>query len=108
MQGFPDITRGVPLNPNVTRYTPPFDEFEVDRCLLQSNESVVFPAIPGPSIFVVVAGEGKMLMSSAVEDEMVAEGDVLFVPAQNEIKFSAAADGQFHLYRAGVNSKIFN
>lgn len=108
MQGFPDIIRGIPLNHNVTRYTPPFEEFEVDRCFLQSKESVGFPAMPGPSIFVIVGGEGKMHMSSAVQYQKVAEGDVYFVPAQNEIRVSAGTDGPLHLYRAGVNSRIFD
>lgn len=107
-QGFPEIIRGVPLNPRVTRYTTPFDEFEVDHCLLQPKESVVFPAIPGPSIFLVVAGEGKMHMASGVEEQKIAKGDVYFVPAQNEIRLSAVADEQITMYRAGVNSRIFD
>ncbi|KAG6493695.1 hypothetical protein ZIOFF_048689 [Zingiber officinale] len=107
-QGFPEIIHGVPLNPHVKRYTAPFDEFEVDHCLLQPKESVVFPAIPGPSIFLVVAGEGKMHMASEVEGQKIAKGDVYFVPTQNEIRLSAAADEQISIFRAGVNSRIFD
>ncbi|WOL18478.1 mannose-6-phosphate isomerase 1-like [Canna indica] len=106
-QGFPQILRGVPLNPYISRYTPPFDEFEVDHCFLPPKESVVFFAIPGPSIFIVVAGEGRMQMGSAVE-EQVLEGDVYLVPAETEIRLSAAAGRHIHLYRAGVNSRIFD
>ncbi|XP_065029681.1 mannose-6-phosphate isomerase 1-like [Musa acuminata AAA Group] len=106
-QGFPVILRGSPINPYVSRFRPPFDEFEVDRCLLPSKESVEFSAIPGPSIFVVVAGEGRMEVSSVVEELKIMEGDVYFVPAQTEIRLSACADGPIKLYRAGVNSRIF-
>ncbi|KAJ8510419.1 hypothetical protein OPV22_000853 [Ensete ventricosum] len=107
-QGFPEILRGSPINPYVSRFRPPFDEFEVDRCLLPSKESVEFSAIPGPSIFVVVAGgEGRMEVSSVVEELKIMEGDVYFVPAQTEIRLSAGADGPIKLFRAGVNSRIF-
>ncbi|THU55889.1 hypothetical protein C4D60_Mb11t11400 [Musa balbisiana] len=106
-QGFPEILRGSPINPYISRFRPPFDEFEVDRCLLPSKESVEFSPIPGPSIFVVVAGEGRMEVSSVVEELKITEGDVYFVPAQTKIRLSAGADGPIKLYRAGVNSRIF-
>ncbi|XP_065037829.1 mannose-6-phosphate isomerase 2-like isoform X2 [Musa acuminata AAA Group] len=106
-QGFPEILRGVPIYSYVSRYTPPFDEFEVDRCLLPPKESVVFSAIPGPSIFVIVAGEGTMQISSPAEERKVIQGDAFFVPAQNEIRLIASADAPIHLYRAGVNNRVF-
>ncbi|KAF5748013.1 mannose-6-phosphate isomerase 1 [Tripterygium wilfordii] len=102
-QGFPEILQGFPLSPYITRYLPPFDEFEVDRCVLHMGASTVFPAIPGPSIFLVVGGEGTM--KGVVSKEVVCEGDVLFVPANVEITLTAAAE--LHLYRAGVNSRFF-
>lgn len=102
MQGFPEILQGVSINPNTRRYTPPLDEFEVDRCILDHGTSVVFPAVPGPSILLVTAGNGTM--HSAAED-MVSEGDVLFTPANTQISVTAASE--LHLYRAGVNSRIF-
>ncbi|XP_074572039.1 mannose-6-phosphate isomerase 2-like [Curcuma longa] len=105
-QGFPEILRGISLNPYVTRYAPPFDEFEVDRCILPSKESVLFSPVPGPSIFIIVAGEGQLQMGSVIE-ERVAEGDAYFVPAHSQISFSASDDKPIHLYRSGVNSRIF-
>jgi len=110
-QGFPEILRGVTLNPFVSRYTPPFDEFEVNRCLLPPQESVVFSAVPGPSIFLIVSGEGRITVDSpANKEETVAEGDVFFLPAHSEIRVSAssAASGQLQIYRAGVNSRFFD
>lgn len=104
-QGFPEILRGVAVNPYVLRYTPPFDEFEVDHCLLAVGESVAFPAVLGPSIFVVVTGEGSVQVVSAISD--VREGDVFFVPAQTELILTAASVGSLQLYRAGVNSTFF-
>ncbi|KAJ7975743.1 Mannose-6-phosphate isomerase [Quillaja saponaria] len=103
-QGFPDILQGEPLNPYVTKYRPPFDEFEVDCCILPQGESAVFPAIPGPSIFLVTAGEGIMQAESPGGD-VVSEGTVLFAAANTEISVTSASE--LHLYRAGVNSRYF-
>ena len=109
MQGSPEILKGIPLNPYISRYTPPFDEFEVDHCLLPSGESVVLSAVPGPSLFVVVAGEGNLQPGLAMEDTAaVKEGHVVFVPANSEIKISAGAAGKLQLYRARVNNKFFD
>ncbi|XP_065854505.1 mannose-6-phosphate isomerase 1-like [Euphorbia lathyris] len=102
-QGMPEILKGFPLNPYVTRYLPPFDEFEVDSCILPGKASAVFPAIPGPSIFVVIAGDGEMETGSS--KETVNEGDVIFAPSNVEINITTAS--KLHLYRAGVNSRFF-
>ncbi|KAH8483357.1 hypothetical protein Peur_064292 [Populus x canadensis] len=102
-QGFPEILKGFPLSPYITRYLPPFDEFEVDRCILPRGASTVFPAIPGPSIFLVAAGEGTMCTESS--KDVVMEGDALFAPANTEINVSTPSE--LHLYRAGVNSRFF-
>ncbi|PWA87579.1 mannose-6-phosphate isomerase, type I [Artemisia annua] len=64
-QGSPEILKGVPLNAYTMRYTPPFEEFEVEHCLLDQGASVVFPAVPGPSIFLVLSGNGCMYTSSS-------------------------------------------
>ncbi|KAL3525469.1 hypothetical protein ACH5RR_013841 [Cinchona calisaya] len=102
-QGLPEILEGVALNPYVDRYLPPFDEFEVDRCILPQGISVVFPAVPGPSIFLVMAGHGTIFSTSS--KELVAEGDVLFMPANTQI--SVTTTSGLSLYRAGVNSRFF-
>ncbi|KAK4361521.1 hypothetical protein RND71_020473 [Anisodus tanguticus] len=101
-QGFPEILKGTVVNPYTKRYLPPFDEFEVDRCILPQNSTTVFPSIPGPSIFLVMEGEGTMTTSS---DEVVAEGDVLFASANTKI--TVATLSGLHLYRAGVSSRLF-
>ncbi|MQL99042.1 hypothetical protein Taro_031748 [Colocasia esculenta] len=106
-QGFPEILRAIPLNTYISRYIPPFEEFEVDHCSLPSEKSLVLPAIPGPSIFLVVAGEGKMQVTSGVSEEVIREGHIFFVPAGIEISLSAGSGGALQLYRAGVNSRFF-
>ncbi|MFS8033674.1 putative mannose-6-phosphate isomerase [Helianthus anomalus] len=101
-QGLPEILKGVPMNQYVRRYTPPFEEFEVDQCVLDQGASVVFPALPGPSVFVVISGEGTMATSS--REDRVSEGDALFAPAGTEVRVST--DTELRLYRAGVNHKV--
>lgn len=102
-QGLPEILQGISLNPYTKRYLPPFDEFEVDCCILPKGESSVFPAVPGPSIFIVTVGEGTIHCGSS--DDLISEGDVLFLPANNEVSVTTTSEVQ--LYRAGVNSRFF-
>ncbi|KAK1433244.1 hypothetical protein QVD17_10153 [Tagetes erecta] len=64
-QGSPEILKGVPVNEYTKRYNPPFDEFEVEQCVLDQGASVIFPAVPGPSIFLVLSGQGFMYTPSS-------------------------------------------
>ncbi|KAL4632743.1 hypothetical protein ACB092_04G072300 [Castanea dentata] len=96
--------QGFPLNSYVRRYLPLFDEFVVDQCILPCGASTVFPAVLGPSIFLVMAGEGIMHAGS-FKGELVTEGDVLFAPANTEI--SKESESELQLYRAGVNDRFF-
>ncbi|KAJ8550064.1 hypothetical protein K7X08_033771 [Anisodus acutangulus] len=101
-QGFPKILQGTAVNPHVMRYIPPFDEFEVDRCILPEQSTAEFPSNPGPSVFMVVEGEGTVTISS---NEIIREGDVFFAPANTSITVSTSSG--LHLYRTGVNSRFF-
>uniref|UniRef100_A0A0A9H563 mannose-6-phosphate isomerase n=1 Tax=Arundo donax TaxID=35708 RepID=A0A0A9H563_ARUDO len=107
-QIFPEILRGVPVQPYVRHYTPPFEEFEVDCCLVPPGELVVISPVPGPSIFLVMTGEGEVQADSMSDGENAKNGDVFFVPAYTEIKLSACGPEFMQLYRAGVNSRFFS
>lgn len=108
MQTFPEILRGTPVQPYVRRYTPPFDEFEVDCCLVPPGEPVVISPVPGPSIFLIMTGEGEVQVDSMSEGEKAKEGDVFFVPAYTEVELSSCGPELMQLYRAGVNSRFFS
>uniref|UniRef100_A0A7N0VM86 mannose-6-phosphate isomerase n=1 Tax=Kalanchoe fedtschenkoi TaxID=63787 RepID=A0A7N0VM86_KALFE len=103
-QGSPEILKGISLNPYMKRYLPPFDEFEVDHCALPQGASTTFPAIPGPSIFLVMAGRGTMETDSLKEE--ITEGDVFFAAADCPILLTA--ETQLQIYRAGVSSRFLS
>ncbi|KAF0895005.1 hypothetical protein E2562_004992 [Oryza meyeriana var. granulata] len=107
-QNFPEILRGVPVQAHVTRYTPPSEEFEVDRCLLPPGESVTMSPVPGPSIFLVMTGEGKIEADSMLDEGKAKEGNVFFVPSHTEVRILGSGPGCMQLYRAGVNSRFFS
>ncbi|KAL6654902.1 hypothetical protein ACP70R_008367 [Stipagrostis hirtigluma subsp. patula] len=107
-QGFPEILRGIPVQLYVTRYTPPTDEFEIDRYLLPPGESVTMSPVPGASIFLVMTGKGKIQAGSMPDEAKAKEGNVFFIPAYTEVKLYAFGPGCMQLYRAGVNSRFFS
>lgn len=99
-----DILEGSPVNKYVRKYSPPYEEFEVDRCILPVGASTTFPAILGPSIFLVANGEGRATMCSRKE-EIISKGDVLFAPANSQVGIKS--ETELELYRAGVNGRFF-
>ncbi|CAO2825408.1 unnamed protein product [Amaranthus hypochondriacus] len=106
-QGRPNILRGFNVegsDGSTKRYRPPFEEFEVDHCDLPEGTSTKFPAMAGPSLFVVTEGTGT-ISTMPFSSEKIRVGDVLFAPANT--KFSIECTGKrLQLYRAGVNSKF--
>ncbi|XP_050374427.1 mannose-6-phosphate isomerase 1-like [Argentina anserina] len=110
-QGAPEIMQGVSMNAYTKRFVPPFEEFEVDSCNLPHSASVVFPAVIGPSLFLVTGGKGRFDAGLAeddvvTDDDIVEEGEVLFVPAHTKISITAIST-ELHLYRVGANSTFF-
>ncbi|CAF2103833.1 BnaA05g33470D [Brassica napus] len=102
--GFPEILKGSRIRPYITRYLPPFEEFEVDLCDLPCGASTVFPSVPGPSLLLVLQGEGRMSTDASADE--ISMGDVLFVPADTEIHLESSSD--LKLYRAGINSRFLD
>ncbi|EPS59833.1 hypothetical protein M569_14970 [Genlisea aurea] len=103
-QGRPEILRGLAWNEYTTKYAPPFDEFEVDRCSIPGEKTTVFPAVSGPSVFVVTGGEGRM--RTAWCEVCVGEGDALFAAAHVEITVEATTNSGLEMYRAGINGRF--
>ncbi|KAL3696062.1 hypothetical protein R1sor_010138 [Riccia sorocarpa] len=121
-QGLPDVLNGSLVSPNTRRYSPPFDEFEVERLDVPEGNSIEFSAVPGPSIFLVFDGTGSITFVEG-NSSPVKRGDIFFLPAGNQFtllaksglngnKQASANDGKggnsLILFRAGVNSRVFS
>jgi mannose-6-phosphate isomerase len=123
--GPPCLTPAVPVQEYVTRYAPPFDEFEVQRVALPpaaaaSAEgaapppSTLLPPFPGPAIVLVTGGgAGATLTATAtplgegdglVKARTVARGDVIFVPAATPLALAGAG---LTAWIATVNGRVF-
>ncbi|CAM6127183.1 unnamed protein product [Calypogeia fissa] len=134
-QGMPDLLDGYEVSLFTRRYSPPFEEFEVDLITVPGGDSLDFAAISGPSIFLVSDGRGTVVFSQGGRPSVVKKGDIFFMPAGKEFHISAKAgvevnghvnghaNGNGHgigngngstamppnairLYRAGVNSNF--
>ncbi|KAI9127594.1 hypothetical protein K1719_000587 [Acacia pycnantha] len=88
---------GTVINQHVTKYRPPFDEFEIDHCVLPEgmDEPLTLQIVPGPSIFLVVKGRAILEVGRSRRRHFVAEGHVFLLLQTPKV-----------LYRAGVNSKF--
>lgn len=116
--GVPALTPAVPVQEYVTRYAPPFDEFEVQRLALPAPSddaaapSTLLPPFPGPSILLVTAGAGTLTATATPLGDVtgldatraVARGDVLFLPAGTPL---AAAGAGLTAWIATVNGRVF-
>ncbi|XP_024398750.1 mannose-6-phosphate isomerase 2 [Physcomitrium patens] len=112
-QGLPEVLTGTHVNDYTTRYTPPFDEFEVDHIVVPLGSSSELTTM-GPSIFLVFEGIGVIGNNDAEDITGLKKGVIFFVPADQKIVIAAPLDADhsyddlkrkpLQLYRAGVNS----
>ncbi|KAH7331393.1 hypothetical protein KP509_20G030800 [Ceratopteris richardii] len=114
-QGRPQVLSGVPVYPYTKRYSPPFEEFEVDASIVPTGHSLSLPANCGPSVLLVLEGCGTMyqVFGSNKHVTEVKRGDTYFIPAGIKLDIVSDSGGNpevdaLHLYRAGVNSDIFS
>ncbi len=83
-------------------YDPPIDEFSVLKIELEQNASTTHRAIAGPSLCVVTEGEGTISWGEGEDEEKVGKGDVLFVAAEREVKWTAGE--RLEVFRAFVEA----
>ncbi|TFK66150.1 mannose-6-phosphate isomerase [Pluteus cervinus] len=89
-----------------TLYDPPIPEFSVVHVQVPHGEEEKHEPVAGPSITVVTGGQGRLHWGSGEdwEELAVSLGDVLFIAADTEVKFSGAEEANFELYRAFVEA----
>jgi mannose-6-phosphate isomerase len=105
------VLTGAPLSPTTRGYDPPIAEFTVWRTLLAPGAWEAFAGVAGPSILLVLEGEGvlvgRLVTGAAASGEQeeervsVAQGGVYFLPAGVALRADAAAAGKgLTLFRA--------
>ena len=100
--GKPEILTGDVIDKNTKRYSPPFDEFELEVISCSKNETSEFTVSQGPSILLVKNGKGALN-----DDVTIEKGSVVFVNANEKIALKASSDDDVSIYRAQVNTRVF-
>ena len=100
--GKPEILTGDVIDKNTKRYSPPFDEFELEVISCSKNETAEFTVSQGPSILLVKNGKGALN-----DDVTIEKGSVVFVNANEKIALKASSDDDVSIYRAQVNTRVF-
>ncbi|KAL0579898.1 Mannose-6-phosphate isomerase [Marasmius crinis-equi] len=82
-----------------TLYDPPIPEFSVVQVKLKGSQES-HPAVPGPSIVVVVQGQGTVKWEG---DRLeIKNGDVFFIGADTGVEFASTGGDELVMYRAYV------
>ncbi|KAF8174214.1 mannose-6-phosphate isomerase [Pholiota molesta] len=84
-------------------YDPPIPEFSVLRVKLYQRGTESHARRRGPSLAIVTEGEGDVSWMEAGEEKVgLGVGDVVFIGAGTDVKFTNTGEEQFVLYRAFV------
>ena len=94
-------------------FRPPFDEFEVQRCVLDPGQTHAIRGHIGPSIVLVHSGSAQSACESGhahlpeVEiDSQIYKGEVFFIPACSSVTLTAGEEG-LSLFMAVCNRCVF-
>ena len=104
-QGPPEVMQGTRIRDHTFRYSPPMDEFQLDRMDVPAGCSATIPAVPGPGLIMVQHGCAASLCGAAMGQ--LKRGDSLFVPANTEIKLKAHEDAPVKLWVSNVSSRVW-
>eukprot|EP00742_Colponemidia_sp_Colp-10_P004437 GILJ01004737.1.p1 GENE.GILJ01004737.1~~GILJ01004737.1.p1 ORF type:complete len:434 (+),score=40.45 GILJ01004737.1:86-1303(+) len=116
--GVPDILQGERTNDCCIRYSPPVEEFEVSRIQINAEQTWHRAADFGPSILLVLRGEGSVLPKFTNDAELqvqtsepraglirvLAPGNVFLVPAGVEIFLEG---NDLEVFLAACNRSMF-
>jgi mannose-6-phosphate isomerase len=95
------FTRGSTHTSGSLLYNPPIDELAVMQVIVAKGGVESHHKLRGPSIAVVVEGEGTVVWAEGAKRLGVGKGQVVFIAAGTEVKYSAF-ETAFKLYRAFV------
>ena len=100
--GKPEVLTGDVIDKNTTRYSPPFDEFELEVVSCAKEDTAEMTVSQGPSILLVKNGKGKINDDVAIE-----KGSVVFANANEKMTLTSSDEGGISIYRAQVNTRVF-
>lgn len=95
------FTRGSTHTSGSLLYNPPIDELAVMQVIVAKGGVESHHKLRGPSIAVVVEGEGTVVWAEGAKRLGVGKGQAVFIAAGTEVKYSAF-ETAFKLYRAFV------
>ncbi|KAG1811744.1 mannose-6-phosphate isomerase [Suillus subaureus] len=95
------FTRGSTHTSGSLLYNPPIDELAVMQVIVAKGGVESHHKLRGPSIAIVVEGEGTVVWAEGAKRLGVGKGQVVFIAAGTEVKFSAL-ETALKLYRAFV------
>jgi mannose-6-phosphate isomerase len=112
--GLPEVLNGTAIHDHVKVFRPPFEEFEIQLVEIPAGETVSVPVNPGPILLLVQGGKGsaKAAGGQSTGPELKTEvdmhrGNVVFVPANTQLTYSASAEGALKVWVAACNAKVF-
>ena len=112
-QGPPVKLHGDSVQEYTTLYSPPFDEFEVYKISMPESADTIVPANKGPTMMLVMRGQGNVLATSALRDcaleqeTRISKGDIFFIPSGTALDVAAGPAQDVELWIAACNSKLF-
>ncbi|KAG2068387.1 mannose-6-phosphate isomerase [Suillus decipiens] len=95
------FTRGSTHTSGSLLYNPPIDELAVMQVIVAKGGVESHHKLRGPSIAIVVEGEGTVVWAEGAKRLGVGRGQVVFIAAGTEVKYSSL-ETAFKLYRAFV------
>ncbi|KAG2362083.1 mannos-6-phosphate isomerase [Suillus spraguei] len=95
------FTRGSTHTSGSLLYNPPIDELAVMQVIVAKGGVESHHKLRGPSIAIVVEGEGTVVWAEGAKRLGVGRGQVVFIAAGTEVKYSSF-ETAFKLYRAFV------
>jgi len=103
-QGPPEVMHGTKVRDHTYRYSPPMDEFQLERMDVPAGCVASIPAVPGPGLVMVQHGVATSLCGFSVAQ--LKRGDVFFVPANTEVQLKTH-DSAVKLWVANVSCRVW-
>lgn len=103
VQGPPEVMRGDNVREHTLRYSPPMEEFQLERMDIPGSCTTSIPAVPGPAI--ILAQHGSVSAAAGEQTISIKRGDVVFVPAGIHIELETSEEPA-RLWVANISGRL--